>query len=291
MPNTRDWQPGNLVQCLVYSPPKYGKTWGALTFPRPNMIDFDGGIATARNPEFVKKYGIKSIEYIQPKERGLNAKGVPTSHNAFDDACKYFDEWMRPGKRDQFDTWIVDSGTSLAQAAMNKGIILLGTRGFAAASKTHEQALNTGIVFPKLQDYGSERSMVEQFIRMLKDSGKNFVFICHEKEVTDSEGHVMQYVPLITGKGVAAVGAMFDEIYNIRITGSGTTMKRELITQPIMLRMAGSRYGVPTGIPFDYESLSGALAGIRAQQAMLSKTPAKESPLAGVPSTTIVSAQ
>jgi hypothetical protein len=255
------------------------------------VIDFDGGIDTARNPEFVKLYGLKSIEYFQPRERGLNSKGVPTSHNAFDDACRYFDEWMKPGKRDKFDTWIVDSGTSAANAAMNKAIILLGQSGFAAASKTHKQALEFGLIAPKQQDFGSERSMVEQFVRMIKESGKHFVFICHEKERFDSEGkRVEEIAPLLTGKGVAAVCAMFHEIYRVKAIGSMPNIIRTILTQPAELSIAGSRYGVKSGIKFDYDSISTELNAIRAAQSAMSKTPVKESPLTGAPSAATVPA-
>ncbi len=291
MPNTLQWEPDKPIQILAYGKPKVGKTWGALTFPRPNVIDFDGGIDTARNPEFVAKYGLKSIEYFQPRERGLNAKGVPTSHNAFDDACRYFDEWMRPGKRDKFDTWIVDSGTSAANAAMNKAIILLGSKGFSAASKTHEQAIQHGLIAPKQQDFGSERSMVEQFVRMIKETGKHFVFICHEKEKLDETGkNVIEIAPLLTGKGVAAVCAMFHEIYRVKAIGSVPTIQRTIITQPSELSIAGSRYGVRTGIKFDYDTISAELNGIRAAQSAMSKTPVKESPLTGAQSAATVPA-
>lgn len=292
MPNTQQWEPEKPIQILAYGKPKVGKTWGALTFPRPNVIDFDGGIDTARNPEFVAKYGLKSIEYFQPRERGLNAKGVPMSHNAFDDACRYFDEWMRPGKRDQFDTWVVDSGTSAANAAMNKAIILLGTSGFAAASKTHKQALEYGLIAPKQQDFGSERSMIEQFVRMIKESGKHFVFICHEKEKLDETGKmILEIAPLLTGKGVAAVCAMFHEIYRVKAIGSVPSIQRTILTQPSELSIAGSRYGVKSGIKFDYESISAELNAIRAAQSAMSKTPVKESPLTGAPSAASVPAK
>ena len=69
MPNTRDWVPGDKIQALVYGKSGVGKTFGALSFPRPVVMDFDKGIATARNPVFVEKYGIRDIEYEQFAEK------------------------------------------------------------------------------------------------------------------------------------------------------------------------------------------------------------------------------
>ncbi|MGH9061322.1 MAG: AAA family ATPase, partial [Acidimicrobiales bacterium] len=159
MPNIIDWTPAEKLKVLVFAPSKTGKTFGAATFPRPNFIDCDKGIATLRNPEFTAKHGLRSVEYEQFSERNLNSRGVPTQHNAFDDACKYFDKCMKADFRDRFDTWVIDSGTTLSEMAMNKAIVLLGSKAMKMSSATHEQAINTGLVYPKQQDYGSERSM------------------------------------------------------------------------------------------------------------------------------------
>jgi hypothetical protein len=192
MPNTKDWVPSKQIQALVYGPSKVGKTFGAATFPRPNFIDMDAGIATVRNPEFITRHGKRDIEYEQFSEKSRNKAGVVTAHNAFDDACRYFDKWMEKGRVDTFDTWVVDSGTTLSEASMNKAIVLLGSKALSMSSNTHQQAIATGLVYPKMQDYGSERSMVEQFIDFMLDSGKHFVFICHEKIISDDAAHAYQ---------------------------------------------------------------------------------------------------
>lgn len=264
MPTLKEWTPGQVVQIMVYAPPGAGKTWGALTFPRPNVIDFDFGIATGRNPAFVAKYGLVDVQFEQFKEKKLDARGVPIEANAFDDACRYFDAWMKPDKVSQFDTWVIDSGTSLSQAAMNKAIILLGGGTVGIKSGTHGAAKQGGIVYPKQQDYGAERSMVEQFIRMVKDSGKNVVFVCHEKVETDADGNTIARMPRLTGGSVAAISAMFDEVWAIKVTGSGTQQKRSVITAPEMLYMAKSRTGIPSNqMTFDWPSVKAAIDTIR----------------------------
>lgn len=266
MPNVKDWVPGSIVQAAVIGRSGAGKTFGAGTFPRPNFIDFDRGIATLRHPDFVAKYGVRNVEYYHPVERSLNNRGVPTAHNAFDDACKYFDEWMKPGKRDQFDSWVVDTGTTLSNAAMNKAFILLGSPQFKRMSGTHDQALNTGLVFPKIQDYGSERSLVEQFVQMVKDSGKHFLFLCHEKEVTNDDGTVIGRTMLLTGKSPEVVGAMFDNVWFLTVSGAGSTLKRTLTTQYDGIRQAKSRLGVPNGTEFSWDAINSAMEVVRKAQ-------------------------
>lgn len=260
MANTRDWQPSKLWQILVYGRSGVGKTFGALTFPRPVVMDFDKGIAVHANPEFIKRHGKVEIEYEQFTERQIK-RGVPTAHNAFDDACRYFDEWMAPVKRDKFDTWIIDSGTSLSEFAQYKAVILMGKMQL---SKTHQEAMREGLIVPKIQDYSSERSLVEQFVDMLRDSEKNLVFICHEKELLNDAGTVTAIVPLLTGKSVENIPLKFDEVYNLKVQKRGLEMVRSLQTVPDGLRNVKSRYGLPDGTPWDWKSINDALSAVRA---------------------------
>lgn len=275
-PQVLDWKPSDPVQILVYGQAKTGKSWGALTFPRPVVFDFDRGIATARNPEFIKKYGERWVFYEQFAERGMK-RGIPISHNAFDDATRFFDEWMKPrglwtspadGKkyevgRDQFDTWIIDSGTTLSELAQYKAVIVLGNMKL---SQTHKQAMEQGILIPRIQDYGSERSLVEQFVDMVKDSGKNVVLICHEKEVSSDDGTITAITPLLTGKSAETVPLKFDEVYNLRVKKSGGQIVRYLQSQPDGLRKVGTRYGIPNESLWDWDTVQAALAGIKAKQ-------------------------
>jgi len=257
--NTEDWEPGERVQLLVYGPSKSGKTFGALTFPRPCVMDFDRGIATANNPDFIKLYGKRKVLYEQFYDTKRVKGGVVMNHNAFDDACRFFDEMMSDDKRDMFDTWVVDSGTTLSDAALNKAIVLLGSGTFKGiSSKTHEEAKKHGLVVPKIQDYGSERSLVEQFVDMLLGADKHLVFICHEKVITNSDGVVTAVTPLLTGKGVEAVCLRFDEVYNLQVKGNAATRTRRLLTDSDGIRVAGSRYGIPSDIDWSWDSINAA---------------------------------
>lgn len=280
MPKLSDWKPSDPLQVMVFGQYKIGKSWGAYTFPRPVVLDFDKGIATARHPDFVKKYGMRQIYYEQFSEKNMKM-GVPAGHSAFDEACKFFDEWMKPsGKwkndptgRDLFDTFIIDSGTTLSEFAQYKAVYVLGGMKL---SKTHEAAVATGVLVPKMQDYGSERSLVEQFVDMVKTSGKNVVLICHEKHVTEGEGqneHVTEIVPLLTGKSATAIPLKFDEVYNLRIKPKGTEMVRYLQTVPDSLRRVGSRYGIVNESVWEYDAIKKQIDAIHATQKVQSVLP------------------
>jgi hypothetical protein len=290
-PLVSEWQPSDPVQILVYGASKTGKTAGAITAPRPVVFDFDRGIATARGEWFINKYGMRWIFYETFHEKSM-IKGVPLAHNAFDDACRFFDEWMKPsgrwqsltdGKkydvgREQFDTWVIDSGTTLSEVAMTKAVMIMGKMGL---SKTQAHGISEGIIIPKVQDYGSERSLVEQFIDMVKTSGKNLILLCHEKTLMKEDSDVVTaVVPMLTGQSAEKVPLKFDEVYNLRIkqVGSdeakvlGTTMKRYLQTEADGLRKVGSRYGIPNESLWNWDTVQKALTKIKETQR--SQTPA-----------------
>lgn len=271
MPNLSDWKPGELYQVLIYGRSGTGKTAGAGTFPRPVIMDFDHGIATLRNPEVIKALGYHDVVYEQFSEKRMTKGGVVTAHNAFDDAFYFFEKMMKPDMRDTFDTWVVDSGTTMAEFAANKAIILLGQQKL---SQTHANALTSGLVTPKKQDFGAERSLVEQFVRMVKDAGKHFVFICHEKEIYDKEGNLKDVVPLLTGKSVEEVPLMFDEVYNLQVRRKGIDWVRQLLTHSDGTRMAKTRYGISDFTSWSWDALQAALKTAQASVA----TPATASP-------------
>jgi hypothetical protein len=269
MPNVLDTPAASgPFQLLIVGPFKSGKTWGALTFPRPNVIDFDRGIEVVNNPEWSAKFGRRSIEYEQFKEKKVNARGVATDHNAFDDACRYFDKWMKPDMVDRFDTWVIDSGTTLSESAAIKARVLLGGTSFGKPlSQTQAQAVATGLVIPKMQDFGAERSMVEQFVDMVKDSGKHLVLCCHEKILTDDEGITTAYVPLLTGQSAERIPLKFDEVYHLIVSKKGDTWERKLQTQATSLRRCGSRMGVKNGTAWEWDAIQAELTRIRSAQA------------------------
>jgi len=275
MKETATWKPGSQKKILAWGKSKVGKTFGAGTFPRPCVLDFDRGMSTLLGPDFVKKHGVRKFIWEEFYERTFKG-AIVTAHNAYDDACKFFDEMMKPGKRDMFDTWIIDSGTTLSSDAQNKAVILLGTDEYHHMSNTQKEAEKYGLLVPKIQDYGAERSLVEQFVDMVLSSGKDVVFICHEKEVRDKQGNLISLVPNLVGQSAEAVPLRFDEVYNIEAKKgelkyykeTNSTVQfwdRVCQTQPDGLRKVGSRNGVPNGTPWEYEAVSKAIAAGHAE--------------------------
>jgi len=264
--NLSEIKPGVPFKALVYGRSKVGKTFGIGSFPRPNILDFDNGADTLLSPECISAYGYNPniiVGRFRPDERDKN--GVPTAHNVLDDATRYYAEWMSPQKKDLFDTWVIDTGTTLSEAAVSKGLILLGgpnaKRDIGITSNTHANARATGLVFPKLQDYGAERSMLEQFVLMVLGSGKNVILLCHEHEEYENDGQTfVGYRPLLRGGSKEVIGAHFSEIYRVFARPEGPLVKRLIQTVPVYKRdQMGSRLGIPNNTEWSWHAISAAL--------------------------------
>lgn len=279
MKQLADWRPGKSMHVLSFGISKVGKTFGAGSFPHPCWLNFDpGGIETLVSPEFIKAYGFRNIPYEDFYETQFKG-AIVKAHTAYDNACKFFDEMMAPGKRDSFETWVIDSATMLGEFSQNKAVILLGSKEYHNQSSTQEQALKYGLLVPKIQDYGAERSLVEQFIDMVVSTDKHVVCICHEKEQMDKEGNLIGIVPLLTGKSAEAVPLKFSEVYNIRrkaapeiVNGKPTgrvSYTPVCQTAADGLRKVGSRNGVADSTPWNYIAILAELTRIHKEREAL----------------------
>lgn len=252
MPNTKDLKIEAKMRLLVYGKSGIGKTWGALTFPRPLFLDFDGGIKVVKHPEFVAQHGQVDVEYEQFVEKNL-VRGIAQTANAFDDATRWIESQLKPGNRDKFDTIVLDSATTALTYGRNKALIVLQQ---LKISHTHQLGMQHGLLPMRIQDWGAQRSMIEQFIDVLLATDKRIVVICHEKEVTNDDGDLIEIRPLLTGKSDEEVPLKFDEVYNIQIRRKGPKWERYLVTEPDGVRKVKSRLGIANGTAWDYESLA-----------------------------------
>lgn len=288
MPNIKDMKVDDpIIQAVMMGPPGVGKTWVAATFPGKIVVfDFDGKIGVTRNPDFVKKYGIRDIEYKTLSE-AKRMKGIAMQHNAYDDACSYFDEWMRPGVRDSVNTFIIDSGTSLMEAAQNKAVMVLGGAPKGNSTTTFADAMKTGFLSLVGKDHGGQRSLTEQFIRMIKDSGKNVIVNVHQYETYDDNGTLVSVVPLFTGQSRQVIPAMFKDVWHLKVQGAGSTMKRILTAEYNGIYQARSELGIGIVENPDYDAI---ISRIRQRQAEAMKLSPQANPASGVPQGTQIPA-
>ena len=250
-------------RALIFGYYKQGKTAGALTMPRPNFLDFDNGIVVGLSPWHRERFKIDptTVQFEQFGKEKITDRGVPTTYNIYDSACRYFDESMKPGKVDTFDTWVIDSATTLGEASFNKGMILLqGDNKLTkkALSFTFSQAQATGLIHKKKQDYGAERSLLEQFIDMIIYSGKHVVVLAHAKDEYEGDGDdakVVGVVPMLTGQSVQKVPLKFNEVYWCELEKDGPKTEAKLFTSADSKIKRGSRWGLPNGTPWNWPAV------------------------------------
>lgn len=246
--NTYQFDQNAVIQAIIMSPPGKGKTSLAATFPRPNFWDFDGKVEVARNPRFLRKYGVRSILYEKfPEPAVANPKILPT---AFAKACEYFDQQMRPGYRDKWDTAVIDSGTTLSMVARCQALMILGK---LQRSKTLEKAQNFGMEAMEQSDWGAERSLVEKFVKQLLDTGKNVLLLVHEKEVV--KNGVTEIMPLFTGDSKTVIPAMFKDIWQLRPTVVNNQPTIKLVASPVGFVQVRSELGLDEVIDPDYDKI------------------------------------
>lgn len=230
MPNIRDMtfdSNGILIQAVLMAPPGKGKTTLAGTFPRAVFWDFDGKIGVLRNPWFLRAFGLRSVEYETFPEPAISHGNIVPS--AFDNACRYFDKWMSPNFINRADTFVVDSGTTLSMVARAKALYVLGK---TKRSKTLDRKVEfAGMEVMEQTDWGAERSLVEQFIRMLLESKKNVLINVHEKEVV--KNGVTQILPLFTGDSKVVIPAMVKDVWHLRDGVEANKLVRVLQAEPI----------------------------------------------------------
>jgi AAA domain len=249
------------IVAMVVSPVGGGKTGMLGSFPRLRILDLDGRAHRLLS----RLYPTVDITYAQFKETVLDGRGIIKNdgHFAFDDVCVTFDKWV--AQKDQWDTLALDTATVLSDYANNKAIVLNGKHKL---SSTYADAMKDGVVIPKIQDFGSERSLMEQFVAMVTTwciaNNKHFLFMCHEKEDMNDAGSVTAIKPLLTGKGAVTVPGNFSEVWWLRSRktsegGKPAEIQRYLQTTPDGLRTCRSDLGVPDGTLASYTAIMQSL--------------------------------
>lgn len=274
MPTLDQYPPSEKLRCLVFAPYKGYKTSGAGTFPRPNFLDFDRGLSVLKADWWRKRYGIDSSKFMYETfvedTENVNVRGIVTKPTSFQEANRYIELCTHGGEwkgqhvgPEMFDSWILDSATTMFESSRNLGVYLLspGKMNAKGYSPTFKKAEETGLVHPIPPDFGAERSMAEQMIDKILRTDKHFALLCHskEEEVPDSEIGTKRIVPLLTGQSVNRVCVKFEEIWYITTTKRGNEVTPILQTRGNSAVRCGTRYGLPDGTEWSWQAITTAL--------------------------------
>lgn len=168
------------VRLLLMGPPKWGKTWSALTFPNPVVLDFDRGLTNPPANTIYIPFWNKDFVKTQLKQ----VAGCPITA---------LTQWLNTEaeKLSEDQTLFIDSLSTLADSLTD----VLDKR--TPVSKNGEK---DGFWFWK------EWSVwLRNFCVKLQQLRCNVVVTCHEEEIRDSEtGRVLSYKWMLKGKDFSA---------------------------------------------------------------------------------------
>lgn len=184
MPNAKDIDVSKVkLKVLCWGPSGSGKTTFAGTFPRPYIFDFDGGIVTLRG---------KDVQYDRYNPRD------PETWRKVDLKLKTFER----GEVKDIDTIVIDSLTSLQEAAENQAQMVNGRVG--EPTSQHEW----GLVINYLGD------LMYRLVALADLKGFHLVVVAHEQiEKDELQGKVLA-LPLVVGKKLPGrLPVWFDEVY------------------------------------------------------------------------------
>jgi len=192
------------LSAAVYGKSGTGKTTFGASFPKPFFLDIDGGLLSVRGQD---------VSYVDLTP----GKGV-TWPNILDAIAE--------GKKDDYESIIVDSLTGLADLCM-ESVLQLNRR---SGQK------------PNFDDWAAYANKIKDFIVRLLASGKNTLLICHEAPDKDElTGHVWM-LPAIQGQMKSRISNYFDEFYHAEVEQThGKPSNYRLLARPSSIYTAKSR--------------------------------------------------
>lgn len=239
------------LRLVVIAEPGIGKTTLAMTFPRPLVIDTDGGLVsvTVENP------GAE-----------LGDKWVPTGHEDLE--ALY---WWIKERADAHDTIVIDSGPELVTTLMDE-LVVAGAEYDKAQRKTAHPVAE---FVPEQAEYLANQRQMHKFLTALKRLNKHIVITSGVRE--DKLGkHTADFAPGLL-KVVAHWASVIGEL--VLIDEGALAGKRVLLTQPSNTRQVKSRFRALTPMVVEptFETLWGPVeASLRKGDGAGAQSPGKE---------------
>lgn len=265
MPNAKSFRRTETPSILLVGDGGTRKTRFAASCPKPLILDFDAGTASIAGMD-VYYSTFKDAPWKAPKPGQKVAAGVDTEKGIYPWGegwvafIKYLDDVLWPAIEKgrpytietedgpyEFETLVVDSLTTMANASMNW---VLKTSG------------KTGMAQPEIQHWGQQLRTLETVMEAIAAWPIRLVVTAHIKRDENQTMGTKEFLPLVSGQLSGKVGIYFDEVYYTKTEGKGKDQKVKIITTTDPLyRMAKSRMNVPQDTELSWPAIAKALAG------------------------------
>lgn len=246
------------LHLLIYGPFGTRKTPLAHGLPNTRTLDFDNGMQSVEWAILAGKLDRELSDIVY--ETLTPPPTLDESKNEiFDDASDKLDEWVEdedvdPSQWDEYcadkndgrvfrqnwDTLIIDSGTSLTNGVIVKALQETSRLGI---SKSWAKRKKKGLTPVMIQDRGAVNILFSKFMTMCFGTGKNIVLICHEYQNMDKQGNLQAIEPLLSGQLRQTVPKDFDEVWYARTKGTAKKNRAVLQTAADPMRRCRSRLG------------------------------------------------
>lgn len=234
MPSLSEHKSANSTKLLFIGDSGSGKTGALASLAQAGynlrIIDLDSGLDVLanllRDPR--GPYGqeaLSRVEYetITDPMKLSGQKLVPSSAKSWQRACQLLVNWDTPSAKlgplvswGPQDVLVIDSLTMLSNAALQFVLSMNARLG----QQPHQSDWYTG------------QQMIESLLQMLYDDGVacNVIVISHITYIGEENGPVHGY-PNTLGRALPPkVGRYFNSCLMARTTGTGTNMKRKILT-------------------------------------------------------------
>jgi len=194
------------LNAFVYGKPKTGKRTFASTFPKPHIIDTDGGMLSLRHLNIPYYNFTTGTALIKSQEIKACARELINTADC--------------------ESIIFSSLTTISDIFL-EGIQLLNGR----VGKT-----------PKYDpEWAALKNQLNELIALGVKSDKHICFIAHEKvDKCEKTGRV-SIAPALTGQLAQSIGLHFDEVYHAETTMVDNKYVYQLLIRELGLYNAGSR--------------------------------------------------
>lgn len=260
MPTLAEHQLARRFEGLFWGPPGTGKTITAHGFPRTRTLNFDGpsaldSVVWAIKEGIIDKK-LSEIVFENINEDEFGKYGSVKRATALDAASDILDQWI--ATPDDWETLIVDSGTALTEATINKG---LGINNKLKLSNSFEQGKNENVRIMRVQDWGVASNLFQQFVNWIRTIDKNIILVCHEYTNTDENGSVISYEPALIGQLRQKISKDFGEVYHFSVSGSRQAPEYKMQTAPDPKHVCKTRLGCLEPImPATFSALAGKVS-------------------------------
>lgn len=183
------------IRLGIQGPPGYGKTWSALTFPNPIVLNFDRGLGAHIGREDVIEVPFYNPQFVDGIVRrdGLNNP---------------------PNRKDALLIWLNSHGMKLSP---NQTLIIDSNTQVEIAFHLQYNINPATTRSGKIDDFAEWRLKVEwygELMNLLKSLQCNVIYIAHETLDRDKTGELNGKVrPLLTGQFADQLASHFTDYF------------------------------------------------------------------------------